>query len=66
MQTIEEGQCGLCKHFGGEDESPKLVQIRVEKEAPADLVSTCGNPRNEPLHLHVTPLSGCDGFEKAA
>ena len=67
MQHVEEGQCGLCAHFG-EDHSPDevLVQIRVSHEAPETLVETCGHPRHASLHLVVTPISGCDGFAPSA
>jgi len=66
MLSISDGQCGLCTHFGEHDDQPeKLVQIRTSKQAPEDLVEECGHPKNEPLHLKVTPISGCDGFEPA-
>ena len=67
MQHVEEGQCGLCTHFG-EDHTPDevLVQIRASREAPETLVETCGHPRHASLHLMVTPISGCDGFEPSA
>jgi len=62
MQMIHEGQCGMCTHFGeGHDDAPQLVQIRTTHKAPEDYVDTCG--RNDDIHLKVTPLSGCDGFE---
>ena len=39
MQHVEEGQCGLCTHFGeSHNRDEKLVQIRVTKEAPETLV----------------------------
>jgi hypothetical protein len=28
-------------------------------------VDDCGHPRHASLHLRVTALSGCDGFEPA-
>lgn len=66
MEQLHEGQCGLCTHFG-ETHSPteKLVSIRRQGEAPVDLVDSCGHPRHATLHLQVTPISGCDGFEVA-
>ncbi len=66
MLQIQDGQCGLCKHFGSHQEQPKLLQIRVSREAPPDLTDECGHPRNEPINLVVTPISGCEGFEAAA
>jgi hypothetical protein len=40
-----------------------LTQIRQKHEAPEDLVEDCGHPKNAAVHLKVTPISGCDGFE---
>jgi hypothetical protein len=66
MHEIHEGQCGMCAHFGEDHaEQPKLMQIRVSHEAPEDMLDECGHPRHASLHLKVTPLSGCDGFEPA-
>ncbi|MBA2277802.1 MAG: hypothetical protein H0W06_08560 [Chloroflexia bacterium] len=66
MMQVHEGQCGLCTHFG-ENGAPddKLIQIRLKHEAPEDLIEECGHPRHAPLHLKVTPMSGCAGFEAA-
>lgn len=63
MQTVTEGQCGLCGHFGethGMDHA--LVKMRRAHEAPTDLLDDCGHPRHVALHLKVSPISGCDGF----
>ena len=66
MQQVQDGQCGLCAHFGEHhEETPQLLQIRQRAEAPEQLVDECGHPRHAPLHLKVTPISGCDGFEPA-
>ena len=66
MQHVEEGQCGLCTHFGeSHNRDDKLVQIRLTKEAPETLVDECGHPRHATLNLVVTPISGCDGFQPA-
>lgn len=67
MRQIQDGQCGLCSHFGEHQpqEQSKLVQIRTSKQAPEDLVEECGHPRHASLHLVVTPMSGCEGFEPA-
>jgi len=66
MLSLHDGQCGLCAHYG-EDHAgdQQLVDIRVSHEAPDDLVEECGHPKHAPLHLVVTPISGCDGFEPA-
>ncbi len=67
MKTIQDGQCGLCRHFGTHDpDTQKLQQIRISRQAPEDLTEECGLPQNESLHLVVTPISGCEGFEPAA
>ena len=66
MQDVHNGQCGLCTHFGEHHQrEQKLVQIRTQKAAPEDLVDDCGHPQHASLHLKVTPISGCDGFEPA-
>ena len=64
---LHSGQCGLCTHFGEtKPQGDQLIQIRAKHEAPVDLVAECGHPSNAPLHLQVTPISGCAGFEAAA
>jgi hypothetical protein len=66
MLQVQEGQCGLCNHFGEtHDMASTLMQIRTSHEAPETLVDDCGHPRHASLHLKVTPISGCDGFEPA-
>ncbi len=66
MLQIQDGQCGMCMHFGEHhNNDQQLVQIRTKHEAPEDLKEECGHPRHAPLHLMVTPISGCDGFEPA-
>lgn len=66
MLHVEQGQCGLCTHFGETHPvNQKLTTIRKEHEAPEDMVDDCGHPRLVNLHLKVTPISGCDGFEQA-
>jgi hypothetical protein len=66
MYSIQDGQCGFCTHFGEHHPSDqKLVQIRVSGQAPEDLIEECDHPRHASLHLMVTPISGCDGFEPA-
>jgi hypothetical protein len=67
MQTVHEGQCGLCTHFGETHEKTNvLVSILSTKSADAALLDSCGLPKNAALHLKVTPISGCDGFQPAA
>lgn len=66
MLTINQGQCGLCAHFGEHHpQDQKLVQIRTKRSAPENFVDECGHPRHAPLHLKVTANSGCEGFEPA-
>jgi hypothetical protein len=64
MIEVKDGQCGLCAHYGDNDPNQvKLIQIRLKHEAPETLVEACGHPQHVPLHLVVTPISGCQGFE---
>lgn len=64
MLAVQEGQCGLCKHFGEEHaEDAQLVTIQEQHAAPEDFVDDCGHPRHADLHLKVTAISGCDGYE---
>ena len=66
MQMIHDGQCGMCAHFGEDHmRDEKLVQIRTKHQAPDEMVDSCGHPKHASLHLMVTPISGCDGFEPA-
>lgn len=66
MKHVEEGQCGLCAHFGEtHGATERVVQIRVSREGPEDLVDECGHPKHASLHLKVTPISGCEGFTPA-
>ena len=64
MMHVDNGQCGLCTHFGETHVmGPKLMEIRKNHEASETLVDECGHPKHASLHLKVTPISGCDGFE---
>jgi hypothetical protein len=66
MLQVHDGQCGLCAHFGEHHQGDQqLIQIRLKHEAPDTLVEECGHPMHAPLHLKVTPISGCQGFEPA-
>lgn len=66
MHQVQDGQCGLCAHFGEHHrDQPQLIQIRTRREAADDMVEECGHPQHAPLHLVVTPISGCAGFEPA-
>jgi len=67
MQMLHTGQCGLCTHFGEDHASAKvLIQIHSSKQAPENFLDDCGHPKHASLHLKVTPISGCDGFEAVA
>ena len=64
MLNIQQGQCGLCSHFGEQHpQEQQLVQIRTTGQAPESYVDRCG--RNAAINLQVTAASGCDGFEAA-
>jgi hypothetical protein len=67
VESVHNGQCGLCSHFGERHErSPILVSILTSKTADSGMLDECGHPRHAALHLKVTPISGCDGFVPAA
>jgi hypothetical protein len=66
MLSIQNGQCGLCTHYGeGHAPTPVLISILSTRQAPESLIDSCGLPKNAALHLKVTPVSGCDGFQEA-
>lgn len=66
MLQVNDGQCGLCAHFGEDHSKDKnLTQIRVTHKAPESFVDACGHPKHAPLHLKVTASSTCDGFKPA-
>lgn len=66
MLQVQNGQCGLCLHFGETHAAtPQLTKIRTKHEAPETFVDDCGLEKNATLHLKVTPISRCDGFEPA-
>ena len=66
MLQVQDGQCGICQHFGEtHSASQDLLTIRTEHSAPETFVDDCGHPKHAPLHLKVTATSGCDGFEPA-
>ena len=67
MQPVHEGQCGLCAHFGEHHQADgRLTQIRQRRQASETMTDECGHPKHAALHLVVTPISGCDGFEPAS
>ena len=66
VQQLHDGQCGLCTHFGEtHPQTEQITAIRTRHQAPEELLDDCGHPRHASLHLKVTPISGCDGFEAA-
>ena len=65
METVQNGQCGLCSHFGEHHKTGVLVTIMASHQADLKLIDECGHPKNAALHLKVTAISGCDGFEYA-
>ncbi len=66
MESVHDGQCGLCTHFGEGHKTDVLVSIRAKHEADLKVLDECGHPKHAALHLKVTPISGCDGFVPAA
>jgi len=66
MLKVQEGQCGLCTHFGEQHpDEDELKQIRSRNVAPEDYTDECGHPQHASLNLVVTAVSGCDAFEPA-
>ena len=68
MIVVQEGQCGLCTHFGKHGEEAcdaRLIEILATRQASETLIAGCGHEKLAGLHLRVTPASGCDGFELA-
>ncbi len=65
MVHVENGQCGLCSHFGENKTEPQIFQIRSKKEAAEDFKAPCGHERHAALNLLVTANSGCTGFQPA-
>ena len=65
MLNIAHGQCGSCKHFGDGIPQEQLVQIRVNHTANDDTVGGCDLAANASMHLKVSPIGSCDGFEAA-
>ena len=64
MRQVQDGQCGRCRYFGEEPaNNEELAQIRATHQAREDYLTHCRHPKHADLHLKVTPLSGCDGFE---
>jgi hypothetical protein len=67
MESIHNGQCGLCAHFGeSHAQSAALISIVTSHNADVQMLDECGHPKHAALHLKVTPISGCDGFIPAA
>ena len=67
MLNVQDGQCGLCAHFGEDhDADAKLVQIRTSHQADEKIIEACGLPKHADLQLMVTANSSCIGFEPAA
>ena len=66
MLQVQTGQCGACMHFGEtHPATTQLTQIRSKHEAPETFVDDCGHPRLLGVHLKVSSISRCDGFEAA-
>ena len=65
MLNITDGQCGSCKHFGDGIPQDQLVQIRVNHTASDGTVAGCDLASNASMHLQVSPIGSCDGFEAA-
>lgn len=64
MSNNNEGHCGSCTHFGDGIPSDQLVQIRINSQDDG-IVGGCDHPANSNLHLMVSPISSCDGYQPA-
>ncbi|MEM1071703.1 MAG: hypothetical protein AAGB48_02055 [Planctomycetota bacterium] len=62
MLKVDDGQCGKCAHFGGDEAGERVIQIRIKGEAPADAIEECGHPELTTAGLRVAPISSCDRF----
>ena len=66
MLQVNDGQCGLCLHFGEHHATQTdLIQLRAERAASEQMIDQCAHPKHASLHLKVTPISSCDGFAPA-
>ncbi len=68
MVKVQEGQCGLCAHFGELERGtrlPAILEILITRQGSEALVAPCTQPQHKSLHLRVTPVSGCDSFALA-
>jgi hypothetical protein len=45
--------------------APAYCKYAQKREAPETFLDDCGHPKHAALHLKVSPISGCDGFEVA-
>jgi hypothetical protein len=65
MLQLQPGQCGLCTHFGDNHDptAPRPIYLQLKEDALKTKVSECDHPAHAPLHLKVTAISGCEGFE---
>ena len=54
MQSIHDGQCGACGHFGEHHKSEVLVTIFSSKKADESFLDECGHPKHAALHLKVS------------
>jgi hypothetical protein len=54
----------MCRHFANGHEQ-ELAQVRRSGQAREDLLAMCHHPKHAALHLQVSPISSCDGFEPA-
>lgn len=63
---INQGQCGICRHFGEpHSQKEELVKIRTTQEGSEQVLDVCAHPLLARVHLRVSTISGCDEFESA-
>ena len=57
MLQVQDGQCGLCLHFGEHHSAiQELVQIRKARTASESMTDECAHPKHAALHLKVTAI----------
>jgi hypothetical protein len=55
METVQNGQCGLCAQFGEQHKKDVLVSIVSSHKADLKIVDECGHPKHASLHLKSRP-----------
>ena len=68
MVKVQDGQCGLCAHFGEAEptgRAPAILEILATRQASELFLAACMQEHHRGSHLRVTPVSGCDSWMRA-